>query len=206
MHLLYSTARKAHAYTHKNCLIAIRTASETPPCSPEISCRTYLGCNSYQREVVRSLQRILSTVLEVTSLVTYEKFYNAGPYAVDEFEGVQQTEAESRCQRRTSTDTRIGVVLIGGRAGDPHHGMHRSLHWGSYEVTTLHQAAIHCDQSAVSRSLIETVPASLAVMERQTIFATLDHRSGYKRRAAGALGVSLKTLYNRTQRVFPFFC
>ena len=61
----------------------------------------------------------------------------------------------------------------------------------------MHQAAIHCDQSAVSRSLIETVPASLAVMERQTIFATLDHRSGYKRRAAGALGVSLKTLYNR---------
>jgi len=35
------------------------------------------------------------------------------------------------------------------------------------------------------------------VMERKTIFATLDHCSGNKRRAAEVLGVSLKTLYNR---------
>ena len=37
----------------------------------------------------------------------------------------------------------------------------------------------------------------LAVMEKKTIFATLDHCSGNKRRAAEVLGVSLKTLYNR---------
>jgi len=37
----------------------------------------------------------------------------------------------------------------------------------------------------------------LAEMERQAIFATLDHCSGNKRRAAEILGVSLKTLYNR---------
>jgi DNA-binding NtrC family response regulator len=34
-------------------------------------------------------------------------------------------------------------------------------------------------------------------MERKTIFATLEHCSGNKRRAAEVLGVSLKTLYNR---------
>jgi DNA-binding NtrC family response regulator len=34
-------------------------------------------------------------------------------------------------------------------------------------------------------------------MERQAIFATLDHCRGNKRRAAEMLGVSLKTLYNR---------
>ncbi len=38
---------------------------------------------------------------------------------------------------------------------------------------------------------------SLAEMERHTIFATLEHCSGNKRRCAEILGVSLKTLYNR---------
>jgi len=37
----------------------------------------------------------------------------------------------------------------------------------------------------------------LAEMERQTIFATLDHCGGNKKRTAQLLGVSLKTLYNR---------
>jgi len=41
------------------------------------------------------------------------------------------------------------------------------------------------------------VGTSLAEMERQAIFATLDHCAGNKRRAAEILGVSLKTLYNR---------
>jgi DNA-binding NtrC family response regulator len=42
-----------------------------------------------------------------------------------------------------------------------------------------------------------SIGTSLAAMERKTIFATLDHCSGNKRRAAEVLGVSLKTLYNR---------
>ena len=42
-----------------------------------------------------------------------------------------------------------------------------------------------------------TIGTPLAVMEKKTIFATLDHCSGNKRRAAEVLGVSLKTLYNR---------
>jgi DNA-binding NtrC family response regulator len=41
------------------------------------------------------------------------------------------------------------------------------------------------------------VGTSLAEMERQAIFATLDHCRGNKRRAAEMLGVCLKTLYNR---------
>lgn len=41
------------------------------------------------------------------------------------------------------------------------------------------------------------VGTSLADMERDTIFATLDRCQGNKRRTAEMLGVSLKTLYNR---------
>jgi DNA-binding NtrC family response regulator len=41
------------------------------------------------------------------------------------------------------------------------------------------------------------VGTSLAEIERQTILATLGHCQGHKRRCAGMLGVSLKTLYNR---------
>jgi DNA-binding NtrC family response regulator len=41
------------------------------------------------------------------------------------------------------------------------------------------------------------VGTSLAAIERKTIFATLEHCGGNKRRAAEVLGVSLKTLYNR---------
>jgi two-component system response regulator AtoC len=39
--------------------------------------------------------------------------------------------------------------------------------------------------------------ATLAEAERRLIFATLDHWAGDKRKAAEALGVSLRTLYNR---------
>ena len=41
------------------------------------------------------------------------------------------------------------------------------------------------------------IGTSLPEMERQTIFATLDHCGGNKKRTAELLGVSLKTLYNR---------
>jgi len=42
-----------------------------------------------------------------------------------------------------------------------------------------------------------SVGTPLAEMEKQTIFATLEHCRGNKKRAAEILGVSLKTLYNR---------
>jgi len=41
------------------------------------------------------------------------------------------------------------------------------------------------------------IGTTLAEMERQAIFATLDHCGGNKRRTAEILGVSLKTIYNR---------
>jgi DNA-binding NtrC family response regulator len=47
----------------------------------------------------------------------------------------------------------------------------------------------HCLRFAIGTSLDE--------MERETIYATLDHCNGNKRRTAEMLGVSLKTLYNR---------
>ena len=38
---------------------------------------------------------------------------------------------------------------------------------------------------------------TLAAVERQVIMATLEHFGHHKERTAAALGVSLKTLYNR---------
>lgn len=44
------------------------------------------------------------------------------------------------------------------------------------------------------------IGTQLEVAERQLILATLDHYAGDKRRTAEALGVSLKTIYNRLRR------
>ena len=41
------------------------------------------------------------------------------------------------------------------------------------------------------------IGTTLADVERELIFATLEHFEGHKERTAAALGVSLKTLYNR---------
>ena len=41
------------------------------------------------------------------------------------------------------------------------------------------------------------VGTPLAAVERQVILATLEHYGHHKERTAAALGVSLKTLYNR---------
>ena len=54
------------------------------------------------------------------------------------------------------------------------------------------------DNSARSGDCLRfAIGTSLTEMERETIFATLDHCRGNKRRTAEILGVSLKTLYNR---------
>jgi len=50
---------------------------------------------------------------------------------------------------------------------------------------------------ATGAALQFEIGVPLAEMERRTIFATLDHYRGNKRRCAEVLGVSLKTLYNR---------
>ena len=41
------------------------------------------------------------------------------------------------------------------------------------------------------------VGSSIAEVEKQLIFATLEHCGGVKERTADVLGISLKTLYNR---------
>jgi two-component system response regulator AtoC len=47
------------------------------------------------------------------------------------------------------------------------------------------------------------VGASIAQVERQLIFATLEHCGGVKERTAEVLGISLKTLYNRLREYGP---
>jgi DNA-binding NtrC family response regulator len=64
------------------------------------------------------------------------------------------------------------------------------------DVVELDHAGIACP-AVEGECLRVPVGTSLAEMERQAIFATLDHCRGNKRRAAEMLGVSLKTLYNR---------
>ncbi len=88
----------------------------------------------------------------------------------------------------------------------------RSYHWpGNVRElkNAVHRGFILADASieldvgrlapppADGRFLRFPVGVPLAEMERQAIYATLDHCGGNKRRAAEMLGVSLKTLYNR---------
>jgi DNA-binding NtrC family response regulator len=52
-------------------------------------------------------------------------------------------------------------------------------------------------RSAAGNTLEVAVGTPLAAVERQVILATLEHYGHQKERTAAALGVSLKTLYNR---------
>lgn len=65
------------------------------------------------------------------------------------------------------------------------------------EVDPLALSANQRKHGAASLRLQFDIGVPLAEMERQTIFATLEHFRGNKRRCAEVLGVSLKTLYNR---------
>jgi two-component system response regulator AtoC len=66
----------------------------------------------------------------------------------------------------------------------------------SDDLIELDFAGLACSQP-VGDCLSVPVGTSLAEIERQVIFATLDLCDGNKRRCAEMLGVSLKTLYNR---------
>ena len=54
-------------------------------------------------------------------------------------------------------------------------------------------------ESAQGASSLLEIPVGtpLAAAERQLILATLEHFGQHKERTAAALGISLKTLYNR---------
>ncbi|AAZ96683.1 Transcriptional Regulator, Fis family [Thiobacillus denitrificans ATCC 25259] len=67
---------------------------------------------------------------------------------------------------------------------------------GIVEIDTL--APLGQNERAGSRQVVEfEIGTSLEEVEQQLIIATLDRFRGDKRRAAKALGVSLKTIYNR---------
>ena len=55
----------------------------------------------------------------------------------------------------------------------------------------------HSPRGDAASTLSVPIGTTLAEMERALIFATLEHFEGHKERTAAALGVSLKTLYNR---------
>jgi DNA-binding NtrC family response regulator len=82
-----------------------------------------------------------------------------------------------------------------GNVRELKNAVHRGFIMAEREVELdLHRLACRAVDGNCLRLPIGT---PLAEMEREAIFATLDFCAGNKRRAAGILGVSLKTLYNR---------
>jgi two-component system response regulator HydG len=79
--------------------------------------------------------------------------------------------------------------------------MHRAYILADDEVDMEHLVTLPRQEPTGERGGVDclrfAIGTSLEKMERETIFATLDHCSGNKRRTADVLGVSLKTLYNR---------
>ncbi len=59
------------------------------------------------------------------------------------------------------------------------------------------EAAAESDASSAAPTVTLEVGASMAQIERTMILATLEHFQNHKERTAAALGISLKTLYNR---------
>ena len=64
------------------------------------------------------------------------------------------------------------------------------------EIVELDFAGLACAEPAGDCIKLQ-IGSPLSTLERQMIFATLDHCNGNKRRCAQMLGISLKTLYNR---------
>jgi len=58
-------------------------------------------------------------------------------------------------------------------------------------------AAVEPRRVHAGESITIAIGTSMAEAERQLILATLEHFNQQKERTAAALGVSLKTLYNR---------
>jgi two-component system, NtrC family, response regulator HydG len=82
-----------------------------------------------------------------------------------------------------------------GNVRELKNAVHRAFIMADKEVS-LELAGLACPPIE-GECLRVPIGTPLAEMERQAIFATLDHCAGNKRRAAEILGVSRKTLYNR---------
>ncbi|MEO5763697.1 MAG: sigma-54 dependent transcriptional regulator [Casimicrobiaceae bacterium] len=110
---------------------------------------------------------------------------------------LQLFNAESGTEKRLSR-TAIGTIRTHhwpGNVRELRNAVHRAFIMAD-DVVEMDLAGLACPPLE-GECLRVPIGTSLAEMERQAIFATLDHCAGNKRRAAEILGVSLKTLYNR---------
>jgi len=110
---------------------------------------------------------------------------------------LQQLNAESGTDKQFS---RAALVTIRthqwpGNVRELKNAVHRAFIMADDDVD-LDLSGLAC-LAIEGECLRVPIGTPLAEMERQAIFATLDHCAGNKRRAAEILGVSLKTLYNR---------
>ena len=110
---------------------------------------------------------------------------------------LQQLNIESGTEKQFS---RAALVTIRthqwpGNVRELKNAVHRAFIMADNEVE-LDLSGLACP-AVEGECLRVPIGTPLAEMERQAIFATLDHCGGNKRRAAEILGVSLKTLYNR---------
>jgi DNA-binding NtrC family response regulator len=110
---------------------------------------------------------------------------------------LQSLNVESSASKRFSRAalTTIRAYHWPGNVRELKNAVHRAFIMAE-DVVELDLAGLACP-AVEGECLRVPVGTSLAEMERQAIFATLDHCRGNKRRAAEMLGVSLKTLYNR---------
>jgi DNA-binding NtrC family response regulator len=110
---------------------------------------------------------------------------------------LQKLNVESGTSKRFSRAalTTIRAYHWPGNVRELKNAVHRAFIMAE-EFVELDLAGLACP-AVEGECLRMPVGTSLAEMERQAIFATLDHCRGNKRRAAEMLGVSLKTLYNR---------
>ncbi|MFI4888292.1 MAG: sigma-54 interaction domain-containing protein [Burkholderiales bacterium] len=110
---------------------------------------------------------------------------------------LQNLNAETGTSKRFSRAalTTIRAYHWPGNVRELKNAVHRAYIMAE-ELVELDLSGLACP-AIEGECLRVPVGTSLAEMERQAIFATLDHCRGNKRRAAEMLGVSLKTLYNR---------
>jgi DNA-binding NtrC family response regulator len=110
---------------------------------------------------------------------------------------LQNLNVEAGASKRFSRAalTTIRAYHWPGNVRELKNAVHRAFIMAE-DVVELDLAGLACP-AVEGECLRVPVGTSLAEMERQAIFATLDHCRGNKRRAAEMLGVSLKTLYNR---------
>ena len=110
---------------------------------------------------------------------------------------LQQMNAENGTAKRFSRAalTTIRAYHWPGNVRELKNAVHRAFIMAE-DIVELDLSGLACP-AVEGECLRVPVGTSLAEMERQAIFATLDHCRGNKRRAAEMLGVSLKTLYNR---------